>query len=140
MKWLDFNLAEARGMFVLLVLLLVGSGMAIYKKYHTYFPVEIIFRQSKAEIRQYKPAMPVQLKQAEKNVLALDKSVCRKVDINTASWAELDNIPHIGPVLSRRIVEYREKNGKFKKLDGLLKVNGIGKKTLEEIREYIEIE
>jgi competence ComEA-like helix-hairpin-helix protein len=139
MKWLDFNLAEARGMFVLLVLLLVGSGIAIYKKYHTDFPVEIVFRESKAELRQYKPAAPVQHKPAEKTLPVLDKSVGRRVDINIASWAELDNLPHIGPVLSRRIIEYREKNGKFEKIEDLLKVNGIGKKTLEKIREYIEV-
>lgn len=147
MKWLDFNLAEARGMFVLLVLLLVGSGIAIYKKYHTDFPVEIVFRESKAELRQYKPVTPVQHKPttsvqhkpAEKTLPVLDKSVGRKVDINIANWAELDNLPHIGPVLSKRIIEYREKNGKFENIEDLLKVSGIGEKTLEKIREYIEV-
>ncbi|MCJ7508768.1 MAG: helix-hairpin-helix domain-containing protein [candidate division Zixibacteria bacterium] len=135
MKWWDFNLAEIRGLFVLLVFLLVGSGIAIYKKYHTDFPVEIVFKESKAGLAQEKPAKPIEHIQPK----IVSPALAKKMDLNTASWAELDFLPHIGPTLSKRIVEYREKNGKFKQVDDLLKVNGIGKKTLEKIKEYVEV-
>jgi comEA protein len=135
MKLWDFNLAETRGLFVLLLILLVGSGIAIYKKYHTDFPVEIVFKESKAELGQDRPTKSIQYTQPKK-VLPI---TTRKVDLNTANWAELDLLPYIGPTLSKRIVEYREKNGKFKEVDDLLKVNGIGKKTLEKIRDCVEV-
>ena len=143
MSWLGFNLAETRGLFVLLVLLLIGSGIAIYKKYHTDFPVEIIFKESKAELKQYKSNKSIQHNQQDsqrKEVSSIsNKEISKKLNLNTASWAELDLLPYIGPVLSKRIVEYREKYGKFKEVDGLLKVKGIGKKNLEKVREYVEI-
>ena len=139
MKWWDFNLAEARGLFVLLILLLLGSGIAIYKKYHTDFPVEIVFKESKAEFRKYKSAKSVQYNQNKEISSASDKKISKKININTANWAELDLLPYIGPTLSQRIIQYREKNGEFKKIDDLLKVKGIGKKNLEKIREYVEV-
>ncbi|HEX9916969.1 MAG TPA: helix-hairpin-helix domain-containing protein [candidate division Zixibacteria bacterium] len=135
MKWWDFNLAEMRGLLVLLVLLLVGSGIAIYKKYHANFPMEIIFRESKAERGQEKTTKTIQHTQSK----IASPAPTEKVDLNTTSWAELDLLPYIGPTLSKKIIEYREKNGKFKQVDDLLKVNGIGEKTLEKIRGYVEV-
>ncbi len=61
------------------------------------------------------------------------------IDPNTATSEELQTIPGIGPVLASRIVEYREQVKKFQKVEDLLEIKGIGKKTLEKIREYIEI-
>jgi comEA protein len=61
------------------------------------------------------------------------------VDINTATSKELIAIPGIGEVLSKRIIDYREKNGPFKSLEDLVKVKGIGEKTLEKIKPYIKI-
>ena len=61
------------------------------------------------------------------------------IDINSASTAALDLLPGIGPVLAERIVEYREENGDFLLPEDLLAVEGIGKATLEELREYITI-
>jgi len=49
-----------------------------------------------------------------------------KVNLNTAGAAELETLPGIGPSYARRIVEYREKNGPFKRVEDLLNVQGIG--------------
>ena len=59
------------------------------------------------------------------------------VNINTASQARLQTVPHIGEKTAKAIVEYREQNGAFTTVDDLLKVSGIGEKTLESIKEYI---
>jgi len=60
-----------------------------------------------------------------------------KIDINHASAAELQKIPKIGPVLAGKIIEYRSENGNFTSLDDLINVKGIGKKTLNKIRDYL---
>lgn len=59
------------------------------------------------------------------------------VNINTADEDELTDLPGIGETLAERIVEYREKSGGFTSKEDLLNVNGIGRKTIEEIAELI---
>jgi len=54
----------------------------------------------------------------------------RPIDVNHASQEELQVIPGIGPVLAKRIVDYRHKNGYFRTVQDLVKVKGIGPKLL----------
>jgi competence protein ComEA len=61
------------------------------------------------------------------------------VSINQAGWEDLSGLSGIGPVLARRIVDYRIQNGPFIKIEDLLKVQGIGLKKLETIRAYITL-
>jgi competence protein ComEA len=62
------------------------------------------------------------------------------VNINTATKEELMQIPNIGPVTAERIILFRIENDGFKSIDELLKVKGIGEKTLEKIRGEVTIE
>jgi len=59
-----------------------------------------------------------------------------QIDINQASWVEFAQLNQIGPVLARRIIEYRETQGPFHSVDDLLKVKGIGPKKLEDNRKH----
>ena len=61
------------------------------------------------------------------------------VNINTASSRELDALPGIGEVLAQRILDYRKANGAFSSVDELVKVKGIGEKTLEKLRPYATV-
>lgn len=61
------------------------------------------------------------------------------VNINTATEDELQELQGIGPALAKRIVEYRESNGNFERLEDLKNVSGIGDKTLEKIRSQITL-
>jgi competence protein ComEA len=67
--------------------------------------------------------------------LAADQAV----DINTAGVERLVELDGIGPAYAQRIVDYREQHGPFDTVDQLGEVNGIGPKTLEEIRKQVVI-
>lgn len=59
------------------------------------------------------------------------------VNINTATAAQLEQIPGIGAAFAQRIISYRDKQGSFKTIDELKNVSGIGDKKLESIRAYV---
>ena len=61
------------------------------------------------------------------------------VNINTASAAELDALPGIGAKTAARIVEYRQKNGPFKKIEELMNVRGVGEKNFLKLKAQITV-
>lgn len=62
-----------------------------------------------------------------------------KVNINTASVAQLDTLPGIGPAYAQRIIDYRIAHGAFKTIDELDNVKGIGKATIDKFRDMITL-
>lgn len=62
-----------------------------------------------------------------------------KININTAGPEELQKITGVGPVISQRIIEYREANGFFREIEDLKEVKGIGEKTFEKMRDEISL-
>jgi competence protein ComEA len=70
----------------------------------------------------------------------LPPSSQRRLNINTASAEELARLPHIGPVLARRIVDYRQQHGPFTTLAALKDVSGIGDATLAAIQDLIALQ
>ncbi len=61
------------------------------------------------------------------------------VNLNTASAAELEGLPGIGAKTAARIVEYRQKNGPFKKIEELMNVRGVGEKNFLKLKPQITI-
>lgn len=61
------------------------------------------------------------------------------IDVNTASAADLELLPHVGPALAARIVADREQNGPFTHLDELDRVNGIGPRTVERLAPLLRV-
>ena len=61
------------------------------------------------------------------------------LDLNTATAAQLETLPGIGPALAERIIAYREENGPFISAEELLQVRGIGEKTLRGLEMYISV-
>jgi competence protein ComEA len=61
------------------------------------------------------------------------------ININRATKAEFDSLVGIGPVIAGKIVTYRNQNGSFMAIEDLLKVSGIGAKTLERIRPRLTL-
>ncbi len=64
----------------------------------------------------------------------------RRVNVNVATAEELATLPGIGPVLSERIVAYREQNGPFTSLDQLVEVEGISTRLIDELRPLVTID
>lgn len=71
--------------------------------------------------------------------LAFSISAIAAVNINTASQAQLESLPGVGPVKAKEIINYRKKNGSFKSLNDLENVNGIGPKTVKDMRKDAKI-
>jgi len=76
-------------------------------------------------------------KQQEKGTGAVDSK--GKININKATVDELMTIPGIGQVKAQSIVDYRNENGKFNSIDELTNITGIGVKTLEKLRDKVDI-
>ena len=71
--------------------------------------------------------------------LSLSFNVFAAVNINTASQAELETLNGIGPVKAKAIIDYRKKNGAFKSIDDLDKVEGIGGATVKNIKKDVSL-
>lgn len=67
------------------------------------------------------------------------KNTNSKVNINTASKEELDTLPGIGPSTAEKIINYRKEKGKFKSIEEIKDVSGIGDSKYENIKDMIEI-
>jgi competence protein ComEA len=87
--------------------------------------------------RKGEPAQPVAPGGADRTP---GSPVAKRVNINTATLAELDTLPKIGLTTAQRIIDYRAKNGPFKKIEDLKNVSGIGDATFEALKDLITVE
>jgi competence ComEA-like helix-hairpin-helix protein len=70
---------------------------------------------------------------------AKKKPPAHPINLNSASAAELQQVPGIGPSTADKILEMRKSYGAFKSVDDLLAIKGIGPKRLEKMRKYLTI-
>ncbi len=68
-----------------------------------------------------------------------EASLPQKIDLNRADPWLLEALPGIGETRAQAIVDYRNENGSFKRIEDLLQVKGIGQGTLEKIKDYITV-
>ncbi|MEZ5285501.1 MAG: helix-hairpin-helix domain-containing protein [Vicinamibacterales bacterium] len=61
------------------------------------------------------------------------------LDLNTATQAQLEDLPGIGRQTAERIIEYRQKSGGFKKIEELMNVRGIGEKSFLKLKPLIAV-
>jgi competence ComEA-like helix-hairpin-helix protein len=61
------------------------------------------------------------------------------ININTANVGQLIKLPHIGPATAKKIIDYRNKNGKFLHTKELIRINGVGQSTYKDIEQYITL-
>lgn len=73
--------------------------------------------------------------QEEKNMI----NQIIKININTATQTQLETLPGIGPSIALKIINYRNENGKFKNIEELKEVSGIGESKFEKMKEFVYI-
>lgn len=74
------------------------------------------------------------------NVLDITSEVKSKtININTATSKELETLPGIGASTANKIIEYRTQNGKFRSIEELMNVSGIGENKFNNLKSYISI-
>jgi len=61
------------------------------------------------------------------------------VNLNTATAEQLATIPGVGPRMAERIIDYRQKNGGFKKIEDLMNVSGVGEKSFLKMKPLITV-
>ncbi|MEG0292268.1 MAG: helix-hairpin-helix domain-containing protein [Anaerovoracaceae bacterium] len=77
----------------------------------------------------------------DKNSSGLKESNVKdnKININTGTVKELEEIPGVGPSTANKIIEYRDSNGRFENISDIKKIKGIGDKTYEKMKDIISI-
>lgn len=106
---------------------LLGVGYSYYKEF--FGPLRI---DAKRDIFRRKPVVREDLDRILKEA--------KSVDINTASYEELMRLDGIGPVLAKRIIDYRNEHGGFSRKEEIRDVPGMGDKKFEAIKDYLEAE
>lgn len=99
--------------------LLVGTGVTLYRR---------------ARLVRAAALAPLVVENPADTTVAVDV----RVDLNTAEAWELELLPGIGPKLSQRIVEHRQKHGPFRSVSQLDNVTGIGPKKLAAVSELVK--
>jgi competence protein ComEA len=62
-----------------------------------------------------------------------------RINLNTASRAELERLPGIGEGLAARIIEHRERHGAFRRVEHLIIVRGISQRRFEALRPFVTV-
>ena len=77
--------------------------------------------------------------QHQPDASASKASASAPLNLNTATAAQLEGLPGIGAKTAERIVEYRQKNGGFKKIEDLMNVRGVGEKSFLKLKPLITV-
>jgi len=72
-------------------------------------------------------------------VVAAAPAPADQMDLNSATVEQLTSLPGVGPTLAGRIVEYREKAGRYGAVEELLNVKGIGEKNFQKIEPRLKV-
>jgi competence ComEA-like helix-hairpin-helix protein len=128
------------GLCFVIVALLVGQGFRAWKRTHTGTLAELTRELEAQDLhsRAIPPADSTPAVAAPPRRAPPEAPVGR-IDLNRASVAELIRLPGIGPSLAGRIVADRDQHGAFPSPEALLRVRGIGPKTLDRIRGFLSV-
>ena len=87
----------------------------------------------------YTPQAVSGLSPKEREMQSKTESRVGKVNINTATAQQLCELDGIGSVMSKRIIDYRQQKGKFKSIEEIKNVSGIGEKTFAKLKDHITV-
>jgi competence protein ComEA len=129
---------------VLILIIILGVGTIVYDS----FCQRNIVKENQAisELKAQNELLRQQLSGMSQQQVAgaattsTSENQGSKININTASLAELDKIPNIGPARAADIISYRETKGGFKTIEEMKNIKGIGDKTFESMKNMITID
>lgn len=130
----------------LIVVLLLGIGFWILKRRHPELflgePDLIVDEQQ--ELNGSKPPTESSIPSTEVESTTLSEPLPGepdddRIDINTATLEDFESLPGIGPTMAKRIIDYRNINGRFDIVEDLTEVSGIGDKTIEKLRDRLAV-
>ncbi|MFA6423484.1 MAG: ComEA family DNA-binding protein [Patescibacteria group bacterium] len=129
--------------FVLILLIFAGVVLIWNKDNQSLRSTEVSASQNKLdELESENIKLKAEIVELQKNTSissASSQTNSEKININTADQSGLESLPAIGPVYATRMIEYREQNGGFKSIDEVKKVQGIGDKVYNTIKDLISI-
>jgi competence ComEA-like helix-hairpin-helix protein len=73
------------------------------------------------------------------SALAQKSPPAQPINVNTATIAQLETLPGIGPNTAKSIVDFRNRSGPFQRIEDLLAIKGISKSRLEKLRPYVTV-
>ena len=114
---------------VFLVIAAIAGGVMLAVQHSRSQPVEIVLSQTEPPEQSGELYIPREGEEQSP----------QKIDINRAESWLLEALPGIGEVTAQAIVDYRNENGNFRRIEDLLKVSGIGPGTFEKIKDYITV-
>lgn len=140
-KNISFTKNETKIIFFIIFVLTAGFAVKYYKQIfysnsassYDFTRSDSVFK-SRSNFIQQNDSLPALndsisiLKAGEENL----------TDINTAGKNELTELPGIGESIALKIIDYREKNTRFKNIEELMNVSGIGRKKFEKLKNYIK--
>ncbi len=131
--WAALTQTEQRVLFILLAALLLGAGIKVYRQSSS--PTQHFdYRQQDSVFAALSARAAVEVADTLQR-----PSGSGKVNLNTATKAELMSLPGIGEVMAERIMTYREDVGPFRSADDLARIKGISKKRIEQLRPLVTV-
>ena len=139
-----FTEREKHVILFMVCTLTLGYGVKLYQGSHLYDdfkPVTLIEKETfkKKATLAYDISKREGLNSSVSSTEKDYKPQAEIININTAEKQNLVKLPKIGIVTAERIIRFRDDYGPFKSLDDLLKVKGIGPKTLEKLKPQITL-
>jgi competence protein ComEA len=137
-----FTRQEQRAILLLLSAFGIGALVWLYRQSRPLPPVnpaEVAAFEEYARALERDMSGVVTLKEAPDSKATSAALTLPRLDLNAAAEADLVRLPGIGPVLAKRIVEYRQAHGPFKRLEELRQVKGIGVKTYAKLAPLLVV-
>ena len=127
------------GLVFVVAALLAGGGFREWRRSHEERFQDLVAEIEERDARRVEPESSDSVPSRESSIGAPARGIHPgTLDPDRASARELERLPGIGPALAARIVADRNSRGPFRAPEALLRVSGIGPRTLERIRAYLE--